>query len=171
MANTFELIASSTVGAGGASSISFSSIASTYGDLCLKVSSRGASTGTLVLVTFNSSGSGYQARWVDGDGSATSSGTNNTTLQNLMAWTESSSTTSNTFGNFELYIPNYASSNYKTVVSDYVNENNATSGISYGILANTWSNTAAINSISLSIYGGTNFAQYSTAYLYGVKKS
>ena len=171
MANTFELIASSTVGAGGASSISFSSIPATFTDLSLKVSTRGASTGTLVLVQFNSSASGYQARWVDGDGSATSSGNNSSTLQNLMAWTESSSTTANTFGNFELYIPNYAGSNYKSVSSDYVNENNATGGISYGLLANLWSNTAAINAISLSIYGGTNFAQYSTAYLYGVKNA
>jgi hypothetical protein len=88
-----------------------------------------------------------------------------------MAWTESSSTTANTFGNFELYIPNYAGSTNKSVSSDYVNENNATGGISYGLLANLWSNTAAINAISLSIYGGTNFAQYSTAYLYGVKNA
>jgi hypothetical protein len=171
MANTFELIASSTVGSGGASSIAFSSIASTYTDLCLKVSSRGALTGTLVMVTFNGSGSGYKATWLDGDGSAASSGTNSTTLQNLMAWTQSSSTTANTFGNFEMYIPNYAGSNYKTISTDYVNENNATGGIAYGLLSNNWSNTAAITSISLAIYGGTNFAQYSTAYLYGIKNS
>lgn len=171
MANTFQLIASSTVGAGGSSSISFSSIASTYTDLCLKVSSRGASTGTLVLATFNGSSSSYQSRWLDGDGSATSSGANNTTLMNLVAWTQSSSTTTNTFGNFELYIPNYSGSTNKVLSSDYVNENNATGGIDYGLLTNLWSNNSAITSISLGIYGGTNFAQYSSAYLYGVKKS
>ncbi len=170
MPNTFELIASSTLGSAQAT-ISFSSIPSTFTDLCLKVSSRGASTGTLVMVTFNGSGSGYQARWLDGDGSAASSGTNNSTLQNLMAWTQSSSTTANTFGNFELYIPNYAGSNNKSVSSDYVNENNATGGIAYGLLANLWSNSAAINSISLAIYGGTNFAANSSAYLYGVKNA
>ena len=170
MPETFTLIASNTLGSAQAN-IQFNSIPGTYTDLCLKVSSRGASTGTLVLVTFNSSGSGYQARWMDGDGSATSSGTNNSTLQNLMAWTQSSSTTANTFGNFELYIPNYASSNGKGVSSEYVNENNATSGIAYGLLANYWNNSAAITSISLSIFGGTNFAANSSAYLYGVKNA
>lgn len=170
MPNTFSLIASSTLGSAQAN-ISFSSIPSIYTDLCLKVSSRGASTGTLVLVQFNSSSSGYQARWLDGDGSAASSGNNSSTLQNLMAWTQSSSTTANTFGNFELYIPNYAGSNNKAVSSDYANENNATGGIAYGLLANLWSNSDAINSISLSISGGTNFAANSSAYLYGIVKS
>jgi hypothetical protein len=36
MANTFELIASSTVGSGGAANIDFTSIPATYTDLCLK---------------------------------------------------------------------------------------------------------------------------------------
>lgn len=170
MPDTFTLIASTTLGSAQAN-ISLNSIPSTYTDLCLKVSSRGASTGTLVLVQFNSSASGYQARWLDGDGSAASSGNNNSTLQNLMAWTQSSSTTASTFGNFELYIPNYAGSNNKPISSDYVNENNATGGIAYGLLANLWSNSAAINSITLSIFGGTNFAANSSAYLYGVKSS
>ena len=38
--NTFTLIASSTVGAGGASSIDFTSIPSTFTDLCLEASLR-----------------------------------------------------------------------------------------------------------------------------------
>ena len=44
MANTYELIASSTVGAGGASSIDFNSIPNTYTDLLVKLSGR-SSTG------------------------------------------------------------------------------------------------------------------------------
>jgi hypothetical protein len=40
MANTFTLIASSTVGSGGAASIDFTSISSTYTDLVVKLSLR-----------------------------------------------------------------------------------------------------------------------------------
>ena len=45
MANTFQLISSTTVGAGGASSIDFTSIPSTYTDLVIKWSGRLTSTG------------------------------------------------------------------------------------------------------------------------------
>jgi hypothetical protein len=34
-----------------------------------------------------------------------------------------------------------------------------------------WSNTAAITSITLTLVGTEKFAQYSTAYLYGIKNS
>ena len=40
MATTFTKIASVTVGSGGASSIDFTSIPSTYTDLCVKLSTR-----------------------------------------------------------------------------------------------------------------------------------
>jgi hypothetical protein len=171
MPNTYSLLGSSTVGSGGVASISFSSIDSSYTDLILKVSSRGASTGTLVLVSLNSSATTFKSTWLDGDGSAAGSGTNNSTLQNLMAWTQSSSTTANTFGNFEICFAGYSGSTKKSVCSDYVNENNSSGGIAYGLLGNNWTTTSAITSISLSIFGGTNFAQHSTAYLYGVKNA
>jgi hypothetical protein len=70
MADTYTLISSVTVGAGGASSIDFTSIPATYTDLLIKVSARGASgasniTGTL---RFNSdAGSNYSALRVYGD--------------------------------------------------------------------------------------------------------
>ena len=58
MANTYTLIASNTVGSGGAASISFSSIPSTYTDLLVKISTRD-NTGSFndMLLTFNGSGS------------------------------------------------------------------------------------------------------------------
>ena len=50
-----------------------------------------------------------------------------------------------------------------------VSENNATTA--YATLnAGLWSNTAAINAIGLTITSGQNFAQYSTATLYGILK-
>ena len=55
MANTFVLLASTTVGSGGASSIDFTSIPATYTDLVVKVSGRidYAQTGDYFKITFN----------------------------------------------------------------------------------------------------------------------
>ena len=170
MANTFTLIASSTVGSGGASTIDFTSIPQTYTDLCLKLSGR-LSSGSYgnMQVTFNGSTSGYSNRYLQGDGSSASSASGNTTSLYL-AISNSSGGTS-TFSSGEMYIPNYTGSANKSTSTDSVQEDNATTGI-LRLIAGLWSNTAAITSISIfpePAYG--NIVQYSTAYLYGIKNS
>jgi hypothetical protein len=79
---------------------------------------------------------------------------------------DAASNTSNTFSNTEIYIPNYTSNNYKSVSTDSVMENNATEAYA-NLNAILWSNTSAINSITLTPSAG-NFAQYSEFTLYGV---
>jgi hypothetical protein len=163
MANTYTLIASSTVGSGGASSIDFTSIPSTYTDLLLKCSFRITSGGfNYATLTFNGSSSGYTARYVEGNGSAASSGT----ATNAVVLYNSSTSTTSTFASTDLYIPNYAGSNYKSVSVDTVTENNATSSYA-DLFAVLWSNSAAINQVTLT----AGLVQYSTAYLYGIKNS
>ena len=76
--------------------------------------------------------------------------------------------TASTFGNAEIYIPNYASSNNKSVSADFVSETNAADAI-FGLTAGLWANTSAITSIKLT--PAAAFAQYSTATLYGIKNS
>ena len=173
MPNTFELIASSTVGAGGAASIDFTSIPSTYTDLVLKLSVRNTGTGNVVdgYLRFNGSSSSYgTTRAIQGDGAGASS-INNTT-STYMSWqVEMSGTTAtaNTFGNIDLYIPNYAGNTNKSVSGDQVTENNGTTAYAF-LTAGIWNNTSAINQITLYPVSN-NFAQYSTAYLYGVKNA
>jgi hypothetical protein len=166
MPNTFTKIASVTVGSGGASSIDFTSIPSTYTDLCLKVSSRVSTTDTPISVRFNNSTSNFSWRRLYSDGSNTSS----TALSDTYwFYTNTSAQTSNTFGSGEIYIPNYAGSTLKSVSSESLTENNATFAEAF-IVAALWSNTAAINQITLVPLTG-NFVQYSTATLYGIKNS
>ena len=170
MANTFELIASSTVGAGGASSIDFASIPSTYTDLQLMLSARGASTALYANIKLNNSSSAiYSLRTIYGDGSAAASQNDSgaTFFERFLMF--SSAYTANTFSNGILYIPNYAGSANKAVMFDSVNENNATSSQMF-MVAGLWASTAAINQITLTPNTG-NFAQYSSAYLYGIKNS
>jgi hypothetical protein len=76
--------------------------------------------------------------------------------------------TSNTFANTSLYIPNYAGATNKSYSMDAVTENNATlAGQTIG--AALWSNTAAITSIEIASNFGTNLSQYSSFALYGIK--
>jgi len=175
MPNTFELIASSTVGSGGTATIDFTSIPSTFTDLCLKLSVRdnNAFQGDDLGIRFNGSSSGYSARTLFGSGSAAASATNpNGTSQGFIGPASAGANSgANVFGNSEVYIPNYAGSTNKSYSSDALTEYNGTL-VYMGFVAGLWSNTAAITSISiLPLGGGTSFSQYSTAYLYGVKNA
>jgi len=168
MANTYTLIASSTVGSGGAASIDFTSIPSTYTDLVLICSLRVARASTVnnTVIKFNSSSSSYSEKILYGNGSSAGS-YSDTQIYDV---NNAANSTSNTFANSQFYIPNYTGSANKSVSNDSVAENNATAATSQ-LVAGLWSNSAAISSISLTDYSGTNFVQYSTAYLYGVKNA
>jgi hypothetical protein len=164
---TFIKIASSTVGAGGVSSITFSSIPSTYTDLVVKFSGNGSIINTALYMQFNGSSSSYTGRYLRGSGSAANSYTQVDFPSSVYGTYLSGSNTIPT--NQEFYIPNYASSNFKSVSVDAVEERNGTTA--YAMLtAGLWSNTAAITSITLSPDSGT-ILQYSTATLYGIKNS
>jgi hypothetical protein len=165
--DTFIKIASVTVGSGGASSMAFSSIPSTYTDLCVKLSMRAAAAAELHM-RFNASSSGYSNLFLNGTGSSVSSGIYRT-AEFYLGENEYGTYTANTFGNVEIYIPNYAGSNNKSISTDNVTETNATAAYA-SLIAGLWANTAAINSISITA-GTSTFVQYSTATLYGISKS
>jgi hypothetical protein len=174
MANTFTQIASVSVGVLGAATIDFTSIPSTYTDLVVKVSARtsGASgngwqSGQL---TFNGSSTGYSGILLAGRGDLSPVSITSTSSSIEFAFYSSDTVaTANTFASSEIYIPNYAGSNNKSVSSDVAEENNAARALA-GIVAGLWSNSAAINRVTLTP-GGGSFVQYSTATLYGVSKS
>jgi len=165
--STYNLIASQIVGSGGASSITFSSIPQTYTDLLLKMStadSRSTPSVSDILVNFNGTGVGtnVSANYFYGNGSSVT-GTTGTQI----AFGDGSQ--GSIFGNSEVYIANYTSSNYKPYSSDSIAEINSTAGYQL-LIAGLWSSTAAITSISLTPYSSP-FGQYSTFYLYGIKNS
>jgi hypothetical protein len=172
MANTYTLIASSTVGSGGAANITFSSIPATYTDLCLVVSSRntgsGVAAGAYLTLNTDTNFSNYSYRRIEGNGSTVSS--QGSAGGNRPGGVDTGdSATANTFSNTQIYIPNYAGSTNKSYSIDSVSENNATTAIQH-LIAGLWSNTSAINSIAFSD-DTYNLAQYSTAYLYGISSS
>ena len=172
MPANYVLLEKITVGAAGASSVTFSSIPQTgYTDLVLAVSARSAATGNPwddVRLEFNGSGgTAYSTRMLYADGTSPASAS--TSGNATMSWSyfSNSSATANTFGSIQMYIPNYTSANYKSISSDSSAENNATQNL-MALTAGLWSNTAAVTSIKLTNASATNFVQYSTFYLYGV---
>jgi hypothetical protein len=170
MPNTFELISSVTVGAGGASSMDFTSIPQTYTHLCLKVSGR-LSSGSYgnIEVRFNGTGSGYANRVIQSDGSSVSTFTGNIT--SLYFTGSNSSGGTSVFSSGEMHISNYTNSLNKSTFVESGVEDNATTA-TLRLIANVLSTSAPVTSISVFPEPGYgSFVQHSTAYLYGIKNS
>jgi hypothetical protein len=170
MATTYTLISSVTVGSGGAANITFSSIPSTYTDLLVKVSARNDRADFIdhLLIGFNGTTTNITGIKLYGSGSTAAS---ITAIPRSLGVTNGAGSTSNTFSNGELYIPNYTSSNYKSFSVDNVDEINTVGDNGLWLTAGLWSSTAAITSIALTNNTGANFVQYTTAYLYGISNA
>ena len=166
MASTYELIASATVGAGGASSIDFTSIPATYTDLCVVLSTRSNNSGVTdeLVIQPNASSSSMTLKNLIG---AATSVFSETTIRPVVA---ASGVTASTFTSTQFYIPNYAGSAYKSISVDSADEINSTVSNYLYLGALLWSNTSAISSLKF-VLGASTFVQYSTAYLYGVKNA
>lgn len=171
--NSYESIATVTVGAGGSSSISFTSIPSTYKHLQVRLIGRsdrgGGNNGDYIKLTMNSdTGANYADHQLTGDGStaATSVATSaNFIRMNRIAATSS---TTNVFGTIVMDILDYQNTNkYKTTRQLGGNDTNGSGDVWF--ISGLWQSTSAISSLTLTVGGGTNFLQYSSFALYGVK--
>ncbi len=146
--------------------IQFASIPQTFTDLCLVVSGRAeTSTSAIFRVSFNGVTTNLSDRKLTGAGSGTPTSATSSNIEPIIT---PSDATASTFGNATIYIPNYTSSNAKSVSVDSVSENNGTTAYQR-IIAGLWNSSSAITSIELNNPSG-NFAQYTSATLYGVLK-
>jgi hypothetical protein len=165
----YESIQTVTVGAGGSSTISFTSIPSTYKHLQLRVLNQWSANDRSALIRFNSdSGSNYSYHWLTGDGSSAtaSAGTSATVIEYMYNF--GSGYSSSYFGASVLDILDYANTNkYKTT--------RALSGFDYNgsgrvqFQSGSWRNSgSAISSITITTQSGT-FLEKSSFALYGIK--
>jgi hypothetical protein len=107
MANTFELIGSTTVGSGGASSINFTSIPGTFTDLSLHLSCRSVVAGAFAdtLIKFNGSVSTFTNKYIYGNGANALTGTNAYSGSGgYIGGMTGGTSTANTFNNNIIYI-------------------------------------------------------------------
>lgn len=172
MATTFVKIQTVTVGSGGAASVDFTSIPQTFTDLKLFYSFRTDRAGFVadsVGLKFNNTTSNRSYKEGYGTGSGGSGGSAASNGSGMMVgYPPCGNTTASVFGSGVLYIPNYTGSNYKTAIATQTGENgSATAYCNYVI--NLWSDTSAINRITLFSDYAANMSQYSVATLYGIK--
>jgi hypothetical protein len=167
MAYTYSKIATYTVGSGGIANIDFLNIPQNYTDLVLKLSLRNTANVDWAGIRFNGVTTGYTNRAIQGTGAAVTS--RNSTDPDLQVLTSENAFTASTFGNAEVYIPNYTSSASKSASIDGVSENNATDAFQIiGALLST--NTAPITSITFSPNATFEFQIGTTISLYKITK-
>ena len=166
---SMTLIETKTLGT-AAASIEFTSIPQDGTDLVLKMSLRYNGTPgnpqQPTSISFNGSGASKTSRYLYGAGGSGLGVSVNYT--EFYDWIPTTTATSNTFSNGELYIPNYSGSTNKSASIDGVIENNGTAGWLH-IGALLWSSTAAITSIQIAGVA-YNLVAGSTISLYKITK-
>jgi len=162
----YESIATTTVGSGGVSTVTFSSIPSTYTHLQLRVLARYSSAGnTQYPIRFNSdTGANYSDHNLRGNGASATAGADTSQNSIFVDRIPSSSETSGVFGGLIVDILDYSNTNkYKTIRTLGGYDNNGSGTIS--LCSGLWQSTTAINTILFNIA----VAQYSSFALYGIK--
>lgn len=169
---SYESIASVDVGVGGSSTITFSSIPSTYTHLqlrCLSKNNTAGSGDTAYQVAFNSdtTHTNYRTHYHQGDGSTNSSATAQISGLYAVIGQAPRAGSTNIFGVSVTDILDYANTNKNTTTRSLDGDEFNGSGFLTSRSA-LWMNTAAVNRIDITLYGGASFTQYSSFALYGV---
>lgn len=167
----YESIASVTVGSGGQASISFTSIPSTYQHLQIRGIGRdthGSAAHSLRLRFNSDSGSNYTYHALTGDGSSASAGALTAQPAQYPGYLMGISGGANVFASTIIDVLDYANTNKNKVTRTLSGVDDNGSG-QIGLFSGMWINTAAITSIELLPVASTNFAQFSSFALYGIK--
>lgn len=167
---SYEYIDSVTVGAGGQSSISFTSIPSTYKHLQIRyiVRSTQAATETGINARLNSdTGSNYAWHYLFGDGASVAAGAGSTQTSINLVNVAGNSATASAFAVGVLDVLDYANTNkYKTLRLLQGWDGNGAGRVNFS--SGLWMSTSANTAIELYPSSG-NWAQYSSFALYGIK--
>jgi hypothetical protein len=167
--NSYNSIATVTVGSGGSSSITFSSIPQGYTHLQVRAFQLGTGTGTGTTMQVGNgtidTGSNYSSHWLYGSGTAANASASVSGTNWNYYYVVGNSSTSNP--EVEIWdILDYANTNkYKTSRCLAGVDNNGSGEVFF--TSGLWQNTASINTIKINATVN-NFAQYSSFALYGV---
>ena len=163
----FDSIATTTVGT-AVSSITFSSIPSTYRHLQIRVMVNPSFGDDLRLqLNGDTTAANYYTHYLVGTGSAASASGASTYYSGLgLGYNDAALASS--FGVHIIDILDYANTSKNTTVRTLRGADYNTSG-QITLLSGLWMNTAAVSSIVIANRGGANMTQYSSFALYGVK--
>jgi hypothetical protein len=154
ISQTYEPIATQSSN-GSASTITFSSIPSTFTDLVLVIRGSGSGGSVDTTLRFNSdSGTNYSRHYMYGDGNSVQRAVN-VNMSQIGSGV-----------NVVHHFMNYSNTNvFKTIIGNYWESSNL--ALTQAIL---WRSTSAIDTIAISIVGsGQTFTSGSTFTLYGIK--
>lgn len=164
---SYESIATTTVGAGGSGSITFTSIPATYQHLQVRWFARGSSLAGLYW-TFNSdTAANYARHRLSADGATASAAglTSQNNIYSVASW--GIPNTASIFADGVYDILDYQdTTKYKTMRGLAGQDSNGSGGVE--LVSGLWMSTSAINAITITPNVGT-FQQYSHFALYGVK--
>ena len=168
--NFMEPIATTLVGSGGSSNITFNDIPQSYKHLQLRALTFRTAEGNSLKVTYNSdTGNNYARHTIYGNGSSVTASGNATTSFVELGWAGGAATTGGSVCIMDIL--DYANTNkYKTSRSLFGYDLNNTNG--YIVFASgLWQNTNAISSITIipDNPANGNLNQYSRFSLYGIK--
>jgi len=174
----YESIATVTVGAGGSSTITFSSIAGTYSHLQLRMLARstfvrgaGSTTPVNMYMKIGNGGTiqstNYSYHGLQGDGASATSFAQASATSMFVAAPPGANAAANIFGDVVLDILDYTStSKNKTIRSLAGVDQNGVGQVAL-LSASYFGTPLAITDIQITT--DSNFAQYSSFALYGVK--
>jgi hypothetical protein len=167
----YQAITTATVDSGGSSSITFSAIPSTFKHLQIRcITHASGGTQPAMLMTFNSTSTGYYWHGLEGSGSgagyAYDAGSLNSGI--YIYSTAGTNFGSNVFSGHIIDIFDYANtSKNKTTRSIGGEDGNGSGYVTFN--SGLWQSTNAISSVNIALVGGYNFAQYTQFALYGIK--
>jgi hypothetical protein len=173
-ANSYESIATSTVGAGGVSSVTFSSIPQTYKHLQIRAlvkDNRSATSSDNNFLRFNNdSGNNYNAHQLIGDGSSASSGALGTDSAMIYGTVPGASIGASIFNVTIVDILDYTSTNKNKVIRS-LNGYDSNGGGTIRLTSGLWMSTSAVTQIDLltNIGATSTIQQYSQFALYGIR--
>ena len=168
--NSYESIATVSVGSGGQSTISFTSIPATYTHLQVRAIARGTFSGN--LVSFNmrlngETGAFYSAHHLGGDGANPYAYAGSSATSIDLNDIASATNTASVFSVLIMDILDYTDTNKYTTTRGLLGRDFNGSG-QLELNSGLYQKTTAISSITFAL-GANDFAQYTQFALYGIK--
>jgi hypothetical protein len=169
--NSYESIATTTIGSGGATEVTFSSIPSTYTHLQIRFIAKTNINDTRYALWYRFNGDtganyGFHAVYGDGTG-VTAVGYASQGVAEASTDAGNASGNTNVFGAGVVDFLDYAETNKNMTIRSLSGvDNNGSGRISFQ--SGLWMNTGAVTSITIGNYGNT-LMQYSSFALYGIK--